>query len=79
MTRDNLRERLDAADVDPDAYRLNGERADEAYVLEPQATGWSVYYSERGLRTGEQLFADEATACACLLDMLLRDAGARRR
>lgn len=78
MTRDDLRETLAAEGVNPQSYRLNGEHADETYILEPEPIGWAVYYSERGLRSGERLFADEDAACAHLLGVILRDSTTRR-
>lgn len=50
----------------------------EAYVLEPGPPRWSVYYSERGLRTGEAVFDSENEACSHLLELLLRDLTTRR-
>lgn len=64
--------------MDPCAVELDGGPANEAYVFEPQALGWSVYYAERGLRSGERLSASEHDACAYLLDIVLKDPTTRR-
>ena len=46
----------------------------EAYVLEPpRAADWAVYYSERGLRSGEVVFQTEHEACSYFLDLVLSD------
>jgi hypothetical protein len=50
----------------------------ESYVLEPQGSERAVFYSERGLRTGEEVFASEDEACSRLLDLILRDPTTRR-
>ncbi len=78
LDREAVRQQLEAEDVDPRAFDLDAGRADEAYVLEPQAVGWAVYYAERGRRNGERLFASEHDACAHLLDRVLRDPTTRR-
>ena len=49
-----------------------GDR-EERYLLAKTPSGWSVYYWERGLRSGEQLFDSEGEACSHLLDLLFRD------
>ncbi|MEY9877130.1 hypothetical protein ABH931_006653 [Streptacidiphilus sp. MAP12-33] len=45
--------------------------------MERRPDGWAVYYSERGQRTSEGLFDNEADACAELHDRLMRDATTR--
>lgn len=78
LDRDALRLRFEAEDVDPCAVEMDGGFADEAYVLEPQAVGCAVYYAERGLRSGERLFASEHDACLYLLNIVLKDPTTRR-
>jgi hypothetical protein len=73
MDREELRELLSQENVDPAAYDLDGRAADETYVLEPSDGSFTVFYSERGLRTGERRFDTEDEACRHLLDLLLRD------
>ena len=70
MNAKQLERRLSALGVSPDAYSLHGGLPDECYVLNREVDGWSVYYSERGLRTGEQRYSTESDACAALLQML---------
>jgi hypothetical protein len=85
MDRSSLREFLDRERVDPRAYGLDGvaglpvEDREERYFLEELPSGWSVYYWERGLRSGEQSFDDEDEACRHLLDLILRDATTRMK
>jgi hypothetical protein len=79
LTRERLKALLDAENVDAASYRLNGERADEALILESSLDTWVVYYAERGLRSGEQMFLTESEACEFLLDRLLRDPSTRKR
>jgi hypothetical protein len=83
MDRSSLREFLDRERIDPRAYGLNDpaglpvEDREERYFLEETPSGWSVYYWERGLRSGEQSFDSEDEACRHLLDLLLRDSTTR--
>lgn len=79
MDRETLKALLDAEDVDPTAYSLDGGMPFEAYVLERRSSEWAVYYSERGLRSSEVVFETEDDACAHLLDLVLRDSTTRRQ
>lgn len=72
MNRRSLRELLGAEHVREDAYSLDGDR-DESMCLEPVTGGWAVYYSERGLRSGERRFETEDEACQFLAARLLAD------
>lgn len=76
MTRSELQNRLNAYGVDPSAYSLEGGLPNEAYVLDHDRGLWSVYYSERGQRTGESVYPTESEACEALLKMLLKTLGA---
>lgn len=78
MDREALKALLDAENVDPSAYSLDDGMRFEAYVIERRPNDWSVYYSERGLRSGEVVFQSEDEACAHLLDLVLRDSTTRR-
>jgi hypothetical protein len=74
MTIEKLKEMLVADGIDERAYSLDGMRRDEALILETKAEDtWIVYYSERGLRTGESYFGSESEACEYLLEKLLKD------
>ena len=85
MDREALRILLDRESVNPNSYGLEGadglpvQEREERYFMEHTASGWSVYYSERGLRSGEQSFTTEEAACQHLLDLLLRDRTTRMR
>jgi hypothetical protein len=63
MDRRALERFLSDQGIDPDAYSLNGAHRDEMYVLDRRGSDWVVYYSERGLETGIQLFDGEDSAC----------------
>ncbi len=78
MNRQSLKAQLDRNNVDPYSYSLNGEMQTEQYVLEIAVGGWSVYYSERGQKTGAQFFATEDEACRALLALVLPDSTTRR-
>ena len=79
MNRETLKALLDNEDIDPNVYSLDGGMPYEAYVLERRSSDWAVYYSERGLRSGEVVFETEDDACSHLLDLLLRDSATRRQ
>ncbi len=78
MNRRSLRELLAAEHVRGDAYSLDGDR-DESMCLEPVTGGWAIYYSERGLRSGERLFETEDEACQFLDARLLTDPSNRAK
>lgn len=61
-----LERRIVQMGIPGDAVSLHGEMKDEAYILEQVGRHWAVYYSERGVRTDEKRFDDEAEACRYL-------------
>jgi hypothetical protein len=74
MNTEELKRQLRDARIRTDSYSLDGETKDEALVLEPTTgNGWRIYYSERGLRTGEKVFITEEEACESFLEIVLRD------
>lgn len=73
MTPDELRAKLDANGVDPNAYDFDQTQKDEVYCLERHSAGWTVYYRERSLHRDERTFASEQDACKFFLDLVLRD------
>jgi hypothetical protein len=77
MRRPELELLLLQRGVSPLAFSLGGGLPGEQYVLDQSPKGWSVYYSERGQRTGERLFATEEEACAYLLRLLTGDSSTR--
>lgn len=78
MNSSALHALLEQENMDPAAYDLTGHARDETYVLESAGGTWTVFFSERGLRTGERRFDHEDDACRHLLDLLLRDRTTRR-
>lgn len=74
LSRVSLETLLPTEGFAPDSYRLyGGYGIGECYVLDHTAAGWEVYYSERGSKTGLQVFPTEAAACAYFLGLLRRD------
>jgi hypothetical protein len=51
---------------------LDGERADETYVLEHRGEGWLVFFWERGQKHGFRKHGSEDAACRDLLGRLSR-------
>lgn len=80
MRTSDLKLKLEESGIRADSYSIGGFVKNEALILEP-STGneWRIYYSERGLRTGERVFPTEDEACQCLYEMLLRDPTVKRR
>ncbi len=73
MNRNSLRDLLQTEHVRDDAYSLDGTLQDESMCLEAVTGGWAVFYSERGLRSGERVFETEDEACQFLAGRLLAD------
>ena len=72
MNKDKLRIKLIEEKISQDAYSLEDDRT-ETYCLDSSYGKWSVYYSERGLRTNEKHFESESEACEYLLSELMED------
>jgi hypothetical protein len=79
MMRAQLEQLLDRERIRPDAYSLSGQVNDESLCLLPELDGWTVFYSERGGRTGPRHFETEAEACDFIATRLLADPGNRLR
>lgn len=57
MTKEELGKELVDANMRADAYSIDGEIKNECLVLEQvDSSNWRIYFSERGLRTGEKYF-----------------------
>jgi hypothetical protein len=78
MNRGVLRVRLDALNIAPSAYSLDGGHPSEVYVLDQCYGAWRVYYSERGQESGLVEFQSESDACEYLLALLTADGSTRR-
>jgi hypothetical protein len=71
--RDALADHLDALGVREGTYHLFGAHLDDAVVMDRRPEGWAVFYSERGGESSLTIHHDEASACADLLDRLVRE------
>ncbi len=67
MKKYELEQKLIDLGVDSDSYSLNGESKNETLSLEENYGKWSIFYSERGLRTKEEVFDSEDEACNTFL------------
>jgi hypothetical protein len=72
MFVDELRASLQHHDIPAIAYSL-GRDKNESYCLVMEDDRWHVYYSERGNRNAETMFASESDACKELLRRVLED------
>lgn len=71
MKKNELAEALTQKGVPSMLYNLDGSgRTDERFCLEHSDNTWTVYYSERGVRTTNQQFASEEEACEFLYAQL---------
>lgn len=72
MKREELRNVLVERGVPSMLYNLDGDgRTDERFCLESVNNEWSVYFSERGIRTTDERFASEEEACKFIYEQLL--------
>jgi hypothetical protein len=72
MDTAELAAQLQAERVPAGRYSI-GVDANESHCLVLEEGRWHVYYSERGHRNDERVFASEAQACRALLDALWDD------
>lgn len=80
MDQSELNRKLIINNVDQRSFSLAGTIKDESLVLESSGLNtWVVFYSERGLRTGEKYFGSESQACEYMLKTLLRDPTVKKR
>ena len=76
MNKSDLARYLHEKGVPIDSYSLEGGNPSEAMVLDRSRSGlWYVYYSERGSRVSERVFALEEDACDYFLELLRRGYG----
>jgi hypothetical protein len=54
---------LIALNIDPNSYCLDDGYSNEALCLHNNYGKWSIYYSEKGLRTDEKFYNNEDDAC----------------
>ena len=73
MKKDELQNILNQKGINKDSFCLDGGNPTEKYVLSQESSHWSVYYSERGLRTEEKIFSTEEEACEYFLSIILED------
>ena len=73
MTIKELSIQLEKQGIRKDAYSLTGGLPSEAYCLNPQRNYWEVYYSERGQKSGLQVFDSEKAACRAFMDLIMSD------
>ncbi len=74
MTVEDLADLLQLMPLRQGAFDLGWDgRTWEVHALRQDPDGWHVFYAERGLRSGEAVFADESEACLELLRRLSRD------
>jgi hypothetical protein len=69
----SLKVELDKLKIKTSSYSLKGGLPSEKYCLSNQGSKWSVYYSERGEKTGENVFSNESKACEYFLNELKND------
>jgi hypothetical protein len=73
MNRAALQAAAEREGISSTSYCLTGGLPPEQHVLAIVEGGWSVYYSEHGVRTDETFFNTEDEACSELLIRLVGD------
>lgn len=73
MTRDQLSAELARRGLPQSMVCWDGPGIGECYAVEHGASGWSVYYSERGSRLAERTFTEEVEALRYLLGWIVGD------
>lgn len=76
MNTEKLRGILDGFGIGSDIVQFGG-LPNEAFVIEPHNGGWRIFYSERGIRTGESWFEQESEAVDAFLALLASDSSLR--
>lgn len=69
---------LRSSGIREDAYSVDSSPRDESLCLEVDGGTYRIYYSERGLRTGEAEYRSEDEACREFYRMLLEDPTSHR-
>jgi hypothetical protein len=78
MDRTSLLEAIEREGIRARTYDLiGGNDRTECLCLGICGGGWSVWYAERGLRTGERFFDTEDEACSYMLIRLVGDPNTR--
>ena len=76
MTKDILRNTLIEMGVPSMLYNLEGTgRTDERFCLECTNNEWKVYFSERGVKTTNEIFSSEEEACQFIYEQLFIERG----
>lgn len=76
MTIDEAKNVLKANRVRPDAYSIGCDN-DESYVALEVDGRWTVFYSQRGLRTGVKECSDVSSAMNRLVELVLDDSSTK--
>lgn len=71
MTTKELLKNLIDGNIPDDAYSLAGGLPNEKLCLNSNLNYWEVYYSERGIKTGLQIFNSESEACDYFYSLIL--------
>ncbi len=79
MNRRELKDVLQKEGIRSDMYDLDSGHESERYTIRESHGVWDVYYSERGLESGNRKFLNESDACEYLLRALRQDPSSRAR
>ena len=72
MNLNRLKVVLDQFGLGADVVQYGGLPS-EVFVIEPIENKWRIFYSERGIRTSEQIFDRESDAVDAFLEFLSSD------
>jgi hypothetical protein len=65
-----LKKELSLSKISKNAYSVMENDKDESLCIHTSKNHWIVFYSERGLRTGEKIFTNENDACIYFLNYI---------
>lgn len=71
MNINELKNELERLGISKELYSLQGGNPNEKLCLIHEEN-WKIYYSERGLRTGEKEYLNENEACEVFLRKVMR-------
>lgn len=77
MNKEKLRSILLNKGISRSYYSLEGGLPNEKLCLDYENGEWTVYYSERGIRTGIRYFDNEEDACDYLLHAIEESASGK--
>lgn len=71
ITRIDLEKKLHILEIPTDSYTIFGSPRDESLCIQEAHNIFSVFYYERGTKSGERIFESENDACQYFLEQII--------